>query len=113
MIEKKVYFIYQHPILIENQSDGLAFVFRDGDDRSKMYFYEEEEGTLYSDYENIYDNIISEEFRIKPATLVEICDHGYAHLIDTIVQYIMENGRVLNTNYIHIKDSLKNLPISA
>ena len=103
---RQTYFVYQDKKSIDRQSDGVELCIVDTFHDNKIYFYCSEYEALWSSVEEIGDFDkeirIAPNTKIRPASLVEICQHNLCEYVTTIKQYIIENNKILEINYIHL-----------
>ncbi|OSI06698.1 Uncharacterised protein [Neisseria animaloris] len=104
---KKIYFIYKDYLAFERQSDGVELCIIPELNNNKIYFYCNEYMTFWDSIDKAGNLDQSCDLQIKgeirPANLQEICLENLCNYIDTVKEYIIENGKIKNINYIHLK----------
>ena len=104
---KKVFFVHQDASAAERQSDGVEFCvipeFRD----DKIYFYCSEYMVFWKAVDEVGDFEKSYDFKLKqgiiPALIEKICEENLCRYIDTVKEYDIENGKLMNISYIHLQ----------
>jgi hypothetical protein len=103
---KEAYFVHQDRNAASRQSDGVEFCIIPEFYDNKIYFYCHEYDTFWKSIADAGDLDKSSDFRLKehmrPASLEEICIEGLCSYINTVKQYIIEGGRLVETKYIHL-----------
>ncbi len=104
---KKVYFVNQDHYMDERKSDGVEMCIIPEFHDNNIYFYCREYDIFWNSIEDVgsHDNYHTFKLKgvIRPATLEEICNASLYKYIDTIKELIIENGKLLDINYIHLK----------
>lgn len=105
---KRVYFLNHDNNMDERQSDGVEFCVIPEFNDNEIYFYCSEYSLFWSSIEDVgdFDKCLKIQLtnKIRPATLVEICERNLYKHIDSIKEYSIDNGKVVNINYIYLKD---------
>lgn len=103
---KSVYFLNHDKNMDERQSDGVEFCMVPEFNDNKIYFYCSEYALFWGSIGDVGDfdkclNIKLEN-KIRPATLIEICERNLCKYIDSIKEYSIDNGKIVNINYIFL-----------
>ena len=103
---KTVYFLNHDTNMDERQSDGVELCVIPEFNDDKIYFYCSEYSLFWESIEDAGDfdkcSDINLEYKIRPATLVEICKNNLSKYIDSVKEYSIENGKVVSVNYIYL-----------
>lgn len=103
---KKVYFLIHDKNMDERQSDGVELCLIPELKDDKIYFYCSEYSLFWDSIDHVGDFErclkVNLECKIRPATIVEVCNNGLSKYIDSVKEYSINNGNVVSVNYIHL-----------
>ncbi len=109
---KIAYFVNHDYNRRERQSDGVEFCIIPEFNDNRIYFYCSEYVMFWSAIEDVgnFDSCCNFKLKgqIQAATINEICEAGLCEYIDSIKEYTIENGKILEIKYIHLKPNSSN-----